>query len=219
VVRTIADISVLSCLVVLIDQFFVVDSVEVDCAMTHEFYEQYLKESSQQQRMKMQVMNPNKFRACEYLVRRHEHRGDKVMVFADNIFALKEYARRLKRPAIWGNTSPNERETLLHDFKSNPNMNCLLISSIGDNSLDLPDVNVIIQISSHFAARRQEAQRLGRILRPKPRMDDNFNAFFYTLISTDTREMYYASKRQVLRLHLFKQHCVLKIGSMNCFFY
>jgi DNA excision repair protein ERCC-3 len=57
-------------------------------------------------------------------------------------------------------------------------------------------VNVIIQISSHFSSRRQEAQRLGRILRPKSRALGRFNAFFYTLVSRDTKEMLYATKRQ-----------------------
>jgi len=71
-----------------------------------------------------------------------------------------------------------------------------LLGQVGDNSIDLPDVNVIIQISSHFASRRQEAQRLGRILRPKSRSAGRFNAFFYTLVSTDTQEMVYAAKRQ-----------------------
>jgi DNA excision repair protein ERCC-3 len=75
-------------------------------------------------------------------------------------------------------------------------MNCLFISKVGDTSLDLPDVNVIIQISSHFASRRQEAQRLGRILRPKSSTGGQFNAFFYSLVSKDTKEMMYATKRQ-----------------------
>ena len=61
----------------------------------------------------------------------------------------------------------------------------------------LTEANVIIQVSSHFGGRRQEAQRLGRILRPKQSQETGtFNAFFYTLISTDTREMYYSAKRQ-----------------------
>ena len=55
---------------------------------------------------------------------------------------------------------------------------------------------VIDQVSSHFGARRQEAQRLGRILRPKPNPTGAFNAFFYTLVSTDTKEMYFSTKRQ-----------------------
>ena len=78
----------------------------------------------------------------------------------------------------------------------------ICISKVGDTSIDLPEANVIIQVSSHFGSRRQEAQRLGRILRPKTDtpMDgsnkSSFNAFFYTLVSTDTQEMFYSTKRQ-----------------------
>jgi len=67
--------------------------------------------------------------------------------------------------------------------------------------LDIPEANVLIQISSHAGSRRQEAQRLGRILRPKKRpsgvfKEEDFNAFFYTLVSRDTQEMYFSTKRQ-----------------------
>jgi len=72
----------------------------------------------------------------------------------------------------------------------------VFLSKIGDTSLDLPEATVLIQISSHFGSRRQEAQRLGRILRAKRRNDEGFNAFFYSLVSKDTQEMYYSSKRQ-----------------------
>ena len=71
-----------------------------------------------------------------------------------------------------------------------------LMSQVGDTSIDLPEATCLIQISSHFASRRQEAQRLGRILRAKRRNDEGFNAFFYSLVSKDTQEMYYSSKRQ-----------------------
>jgi hypothetical protein len=80
-------------------------------------------------------------------------------------------------------TTDSERLEFLHHFQHDPNVNCLFISKVGDNSIDLPDVNVIIQISSHFSSRRQEAQRLGRILRPKSAAKGRFNAFFYTLVS------------------------------------
>ena len=64
-------------------------------------------------------------------------------------------------------------------------------------AIDLPEANVIVQVSSHFGSRRQEAQRLGRILRPKASAEGGgFNAFFYTLVSTDTTEMFYSTKRQ-----------------------
>ncbi len=74
---------------------------------------------------------------------------------------------------------------------------CVVADMLICCKLDIPEANVIIQVASHFGARRQEAQRLGRILRPKANMTSGvFNAFFYTLVSTDTREMYYSAKRQ-----------------------
>ena len=75
-------------------------------------------------------------------------------------------------------------------------VNTIFLSKIGDTSLDLPEATCLIQISSHYGSRRQEAQRLGRILRAKRRNDEGFNAFFYSLVSKDTDEMFYSSKRQ-----------------------
>ena len=143
------------------------------------------------------VMNPNKFRACEYLVHYHEQRGDKVIVFSDDVFALLKYATALGRPAIYGATKEAERQAVLGSFRFNSLVNTVCLSKVGDVAIDLPEANVIVQVSSHFGSRRQEAQRLGRILRAKPSADgDGFNAFFYTLVSTDTAEMFYSAKRQ-----------------------
>ncbi|KAK6935411.1 ERCC3/RAD25/XPB helicase, C-terminal domain [Dillenia turbinata] len=141
------------------------------------------------------VMNPNKFRACEFLIRFHEQqRGDKIIVFADNLFALTEYAMKLRKPMIYGATSHVERTKILQAFKTSPDVNTVFLSKVGDNSIDIPEANVIIQISSHAGSRRQEAQRLGRILRAKGRPQDRlaggkeeYNAFFYSLVSTDTQ--------------------------------
>lgn len=85
---------------------------------------------------------------------------------------------------------------------------------MGDNSLDIPEANVLIQISSHAGSRRQEAQRLGRILRakrgaPGSGQEGEFNAFFYTLVSRDTKEMFYSSKRQQF---LIDQGYAFKVG-------
>ncbi|RZC44225.1 hypothetical protein C5167_037177 [Papaver somniferum] len=92
-------------------------------------------------------------------------RGDKIIVFADNLFALTEYAKKLGKPMIYGATSHHERTKLLFDtFKNTPDLNTLFLSKVGDNSIDIPEANVIIQISCHAGSRRQEAQRLGRIL-------------------------------------------------------
>ena len=69
--------------------------------MTAEFYRTYLQESANRQRL-LYVMNPNKFRTCQYLIRQHERRGDKVLVFSDNVFALTTYALALNKPYIYG---------------------------------------------------------------------------------------------------------------------
>ena len=172
-----------------------VQCAEVWCEMTPEFFREYLAASTNIQRL-LYAMNPNKFRSCQFLMRHHEERGDKIIIFSDNVYALREYARVLNRPYIDGAVKQNERMRILQQFKTGGAFATVLISKVGDTSIDLPEANVIIQIASQFGSRRQEAQRLGRILRPKARTGDAFNAFFYTLVSRDTREMYYSVKRQ-----------------------
>ncbi|XP_008788735.2 general transcription and DNA repair factor IIH helicase subunit XPB1 [Phoenix dactylifera] len=181
-----------------------VQCAEVWCPMTKEFFAEYLKKENSKKKQALYVMNPNKFRACEFLIRFHEQqRGDKIIVFSDNLFALTAYAMKLRKPMIYGATSHQERTRILHAFKNSPDVNTIFLSKVGDNSIDIPEANVIIQISSHAGSRRQEAQRLGRILRAKGRLQDRmaggkeeYNAFFYSLVSTDTQEMYYSTKRQ-----------------------
>lgn len=172
-----------------------VQCAEVWCPMTAEFYREYLRENSRRRKL-LYVMNPRKFQACQFLINYHENRGDKIIVFSDNVFALKAYALKLKKPFIYGPTSQIERLRVLQQFQSNPNLNTIFLSKVGDTSIDLPEATCLIQISSHYGSRRQEAQRLGRILRAKRRNDEGFNAFFYSLVSQDTEEMYYSAKRQ-----------------------
>ncbi|DAZ92559.1 TPA: hypothetical protein N0F65_012789 [Lagenidium giganteum] len=174
-----------------------VSCVEVWCPMTSEFYREYLKETKNaRRRALLYVANPNKFTAAEFLIQYHEKRGDKILLFSDDVFALRLYATKLNKGYIYGGTGERERMRLLQSFRASPLVNVICISKVGDTSIDLPEANVIIQVSSHFGSRRQEAQRLGRILRPKANATGGFNAFFYTLISTDTSEMFYSNKRQ-----------------------
>ncbi|XP_062852962.1 general transcription and DNA repair factor IIH helicase subunit XPB [Trichomycterus rosablanca] len=173
-----------------------VHCAEVWCPMSPEFYREYVAIKSKK-RILLYTMNPNKFRACQFLIRFHERRNDKIIVFADNVFALKEYAIRLNKPYIYGPTSQGERMLILQNFKLNPKVNTIFISKVGDTSFDLPEANVLIQISSHGGSRRQEAQRLGRVLRAKKGMvAEEYNAYFYSLVSQDTQEMAYSTKRQ-----------------------
>lgn len=173
-----------------------VQCAEVWCQMTPEFYTEWLKAKITTKRQLLSVMNPRKFQACQFLIDYHEARGDKIIVFSDNIFALQAYAKKMKKAFIFGETPQQERMQILDNFQHNDLVNTIFLSKIGDTSLDLPEATCLIQISAHYGSRRQEAQRLGRILRAKRRNDEGFNAFFYSLVSKDTEEMYFSSKRQ-----------------------
>ncbi|XP_003381698.1 DNA excision repair protein haywire [Trichinella spiralis] len=164
-----------------------VQCAEVWCPVTAEFYDYYLT-SKISVKLLLAVMNPNKFRICQFLVKYHERRNDKIIVFSDNVFALKKYAIAMERPFLYGDTSQNERMQILQNFQFNPRVNTIFVSK----------ANVLIQISAHGGSRRQEAQRLGRILRAKRggSCSDQFNAFFYSLVSQDTLEMSYGRRRQ-----------------------
>lgn len=172
-----------------------VECSEVWCEMTAEFYREYLIQDTSKKRL-LSIMNPVKIQMCEYLIQKHEAQGDKIIVFSDSVFALKEYAIKMKKPFIYGPTSQTERMKILKQFQINSKINTLFLSKVGDTSIDLPEATCLIQISSHFGSRRQEAQRLGRVLRAKKRNNPNFKAYFYSLVSKDTEEMHYSAKRQ-----------------------
>ena len=196
-----------------------VQCVEVWCPMTGPFMKEYLMASNARLKQLLYVMNPSKLRAAEFLVRFHEERGDKIILFSDLVYSLKLYAEVLKKPLIYGETPERERQAILGTFRTSDALRTICISKVGDTSIDLPEANVIIQVSSHFGSRRQEAQRLGRILRPKSYTQQDgsnrssFNAFFYTLVSTDTQEMYYSTKRQQ---YLIDQGYTFKIVTNLC---
>jgi DNA excision repair protein ERCC-3 len=85
-----------------------VQCAEVWCPMTPEFYREYKLTDSRRKQV-LYAMNPNKFQACQFLIQYHEHRGDKIIVFSDNVYALKSYATKLGKPFIYGATSHTER--------------------------------------------------------------------------------------------------------------
>ncbi|KAI9272654.1 P-loop containing nucleoside triphosphate hydrolase protein [Phascolomyces articulosus] len=165
----------------------------------------------------LSILNPKKIQLCQRLVQYHEARGDKILVFCDHIDALKVYAEKLNRPFIYGGTSADDARTLLKRFQIDipkvtkdaswselaaqralkaKSVNTLLLSRIGDTSLDLPAATVLIQVSSHFGSRRQEAQRLGRVLRAKKRSEKGFYSRFYTLVTAATHETTFSERRR-----------------------
>ena len=104
-----------------------VQCAEVWCTMSPEFYREYLSLGSMK-KMLLCVMNPNKFRATQFLIKYHERRNDKVIVFSDNVFALKHYATLLRKPFIYGPTSQSERIQIIQNFKTNPKISTIFVS-------------------------------------------------------------------------------------------
>ncbi|KAJ3296306.1 hypothetical protein HK104_001713 [Borealophlyctis nickersoniae] len=173
-----------------------VEAAEIWCPMTPSFFDEYRKPMTKAgTRRLLCVLNPYKIMVCQHLIQEREAAGDKILVFSDNVFALDLYAKLLKKPFIYGQTSHEERTKYLHLFRTGVHAT-LFLSKVGDTSLDLPEATCLIQISSQFGSRRQEAQRLGRILRAKRRNEEGFKCRFYTLVSRDTDEVQFSAKRR-----------------------
>jgi DNA excision repair protein ERCC-3 len=124
------------------------------------------------------------------LVERHQ--GDQILVIGAYIDQLHQLGEFLDAPIIQGSTTNKERERLFDAFRSGE-VKTLVISKVGNFSIDLPEAAVAIQVSGTFGSRQEEAQRLGRVLRPKA---DGRQAHFYTVVSRDTVDTEYAAHRQ-----------------------
>ena len=135
--------------------------------------------------------NPAKFDILKRLIKKY--RGHQILIIGQYIDQITQISRALKVPLITGKTANHERMRLYANFRMGK-QKMLVISKVGNFAIDLPDANVLIQISGTFGSRQEEAQRLGRILRPK---SDGSNAHFYTLVTRDTREQDFAANRQL----------------------
>lgn len=122
-----------------------------------------------------------------------KHAEDRVLIIGQYIDQLKEVSRLLGAPLITGRTPQSKREVLYESFRTG-DVPRLVVSKVANFAVDLPDANVAIQISGTFGSRQEEAQRLGRVLRPKK---DANAAFFYSVVTRDTTEQDLASKRQL----------------------
>ena len=133
--------------------------------------------------------NPRKIRIVEELITNNP--DDAILVIGQYIDQLETVARDLSLPLITGKTPNSERERLYQAFREGRER-VLVVSKVANFAIDLPDASLAIEISGTFGSRQEEAQRLGRILRPKER-----SARFYVLVSKDTREQEFAVKRQL----------------------
>jgi DNA excision repair protein ERCC-3 len=120
------------------------------------------------------------------------HLADRVLVIGQYLDQLKTLGDRLGAPVVTGDTPVRERERLFAAFRAGA-LRRLVVSKVANFSIDLPEANVAIQVSGTFGSRQEEAQRLGRILRPKA---DGGRARFYTVVSRDTNDTDFAQRRQ-----------------------
>ncbi len=137
--------------------------------------------------------NPFKDDLVGLLLDRHDGPDDRVIIIGQYLKQLRRLAERFEIPVITGQTSNPEREDLYGKFRRGE-IRRLVLSKVGNFAIDLPDANVMVQVSGTFGSRQEEAQRLGRILRPK---QDAEPAHFYTLVTRDTRELDFAHHRQL----------------------
>jgi DNA excision repair protein ERCC-3 len=141
-------------------------------------------------RYRLAATTAEKTRLVEQLIERHA--DEQVLVIGQYLDQLAEIAEHVGAPTITGETGVKERERLFEAFRQGEER-VLVVSKVANFSVDLPEASVAIQVSGSFGSRQEEAQRLGRLLRPKA---DGRRARFYTVVSRDTVDADFAQNRQ-----------------------
>ncbi len=145
--------------------------------------------ASEMEKFRLASENPVKRDVVKALIERHK--DDLILIIGTYLSQLYEIAKDLRAPLITGKTPHRERDRLFADFRSG-RVKRLVVSKVANFAIDLPDANVAVQVSGSFGSRQEEAQRLGRILRPK-----DTEAHFYTVVTAGSKEQEFAMKRQL----------------------
>ncbi|MCF6228996.1 MAG: DEAD/DEAH box helicase, partial [Planctomycetes bacterium] len=147
--------------------------------------------AGQRDQYRLAAENPLKMDVLEAIL--EMHKGDRILVIAQYLDQLHELSDRFGLERIEGKTPTKRREELYKKFRDG-DLEALAVSKVGNFAVDLPDANVMVQLSGTFGSRQEEAQRLGRILRPK---EDGSLAHFYTLVTRESRDQEFAANRQL----------------------
>ena len=142
------------------------------------------------ERYRLCATSPAKTRVVQELARKHA--GEQLLVIGQYLDQLDDLGERLGAPVLKGETTVAERQRLFGAFRAGE-LHTLVVSKVANFSIDLPEASVAIQVSGSFGSRQEEAQRLGRLLRPKA---DGRGARFYAVISRDTLDQDFAAHRQ-----------------------
>ena len=163
---------------------------EVRLSMSRERRMEYALAESKMQ-YPIAATDPDKLNVVEDLIAKHP--DDQVLVIGTYLEQLHEAALRLNAPLLTGKTPVRERQKLYQQMRDGT-LRLLVVSKVANFAIDLPDVSVAIEISGTFGSRQEEAQRLGRILRPK---SDGRPAHFYAIVMRDTKDQLFGGHRQM----------------------
>ena len=155
--------------------------------------------------------NPEKTDIVKRLLAHFDKPDDRVLIIGQYIDQLEKLAQELEIPLITGKTPNKERERLYAAFRKGEQKN-LMVSKVGNFAIDLPDANILIQISGTFGSRQEEAQRLGRILRPK---SDGGTAHFYSIVTQDSKEQEFSMNRQLFLTEQGYAYKIIKRGDWD----
>jgi DNA excision repair protein ERCC-3 len=163
------------------------------------------------QKYRLAATNPTKLTIVRLLV--DKHRDDNILIIGQYLDQLRTIARLLNAPLITGKTPTAEREHLYDEFRAG-RVRLLVVSKVANFSIDLPDANVAIQVSGTFGSRQEEAQRLGRILRPKR---NGVLAHFYTLVTRDSRDQDFSARRQLFLTEQGYRYTIMDAGDVPAY--
>lgn len=161
------------------------------------------------ERYRFASSTPRKDDVVEQLIAANS--GERILVMGMYLDQLERVSERLGVPLITGETPMAEREVLLSEFREG-SRDCLVVSKVANFSIDLPEASVAIQISGTFGSRQEEAQRLGRIVRPKA---DGRQARFYSLVTRDTLDQDYALNRQRFLTEQGYQYTIVRASELE----
>lgn len=165
--------------------------------------------SSTKEQFRIASENDNKYNVVERVLKKHAE--DNILIIGQYINQLEVLADKVKAPIITGKTPTNERIELYEQFKSGK-LKRLIVSKVANFAIDLPDANVAIQVSGTFGSRQEEAQRLGRILRPK---SDQSQAHFYSVVTKETKDEEYAANRQLFLTEQGYKYRIINSEELN----
>lgn len=187
------------------DNWFIAKArcIELRIPMWEDDLNNYYNSPSSRERFKISSCNSLKVDKTIELL--EKHKDDQVLIIGEYIEQLEEIAKKTWVQIITWKVKPAKREEIFKQFRT-WKINKIILSRVANFAIDLPDANVLIQISWLYGSRQEEAQRLGRILRPKKWKNE---ASFYSIVSNDTVELHYFEKRQLFLIEQWYEYDII----------